>query len=144
MFINRRGTTLYELLLVLTLLGVFASIAAPSLKSSMDALTVRAAREAVFVLFARARTQALQHGGAEIFLSASADRIQLRTPQGIVSDELLLAPRHVDLFVEGTDPVVLRYDGHGLGRMMSRTISLRARDASAGLTISTFGRVRRW
>lgn len=144
MFINRRGATLYELLLVLTLLGVFASIAAPSLQSSRDALTVRAAREAVFVLFARARVQALQQGGAEIVLYASADRIQLRNLKGVVSDELLLAPRHVDLIVEGADPVVLRYDGHGLGRMMSRTINLRSRDAVAGLTISTFGRVRRW
>ncbi|HEY8507652.1 MAG TPA: hypothetical protein VIL32_04790 [Steroidobacteraceae bacterium] len=144
MFRNHRGTTLYELLLVLSLLGVFASLAAPALRSTLDALTVRAAREAAFALFARARVLALQHGGAQIELHAATDRLLVKTPADSIVHELDLRPQHVDLVLEGSDPVVLRYDAYGLGRMMSRTITLQAGSRQAGLTISTFGRLRRW
>jgi hypothetical protein len=141
---NRPGATLFELLVVLILLGVFASIAAPSLRTTMDMLAVRGAREAAFGLFARARVLALQHGGADIVLNAGSDRIQVRTADGKVRAELSLAQRSVDLLLAGADPIVLRYDAYGLGRMMSRTVTLRGQEAYAGLTISSFGRVRRW
>ena len=42
------------------------------------------------------------------------------------------------------DPVQLRYDAHGLGRMMSQTLTFALGHARAGLTVSSFGRVRRW
>ena len=144
MVANRVGATLFELLIVLVLLGIFASLAAPSMRRTMDVLAVRAAREAAFGLFAHARALALEHGGADIVLHARGDRIQVRTADGAVRHELQLAPQHVDLVVEGGDPVVLRYDAYGLGRMMSRTVTLRGQSAAAGLTISSFGRVRRW
>lgn len=144
MLANRWGATLYELLIVLILLGIFTSLAAPSLRTTMDILAVRAAREAAFGLFTRARVLALQHGGADIVLSAGHDCIQIRTADGVVRHELRLAQQDVDLVLAGGDPVVLRYDAYGLGRMMSRTLTLRGRKAYAGLTVSSFGRVRRW
>jgi prepilin-type N-terminal cleavage/methylation domain-containing protein len=141
----RQGTTLFELLMVLMLLGVFTSIAAPSLRSTIDVLAARAAREAAFGLFSRARVVALQHGGAEIELSATHDRMTLRRASGAVEYEHDFGAHDVDLLVDGSaDPVVLRYDAYGIGRMMSRTVRFHARSAHAGVTISSFGRARRW
>ena len=141
---NRFGATLFELLIVLSILGTLLTIALPRLRTGMDALAVRAARENAFGLFSRARIAAQQHGGADINLSALDDRITLRSPSGAIITESLFAPQHIDLTMDGADSVTLRYDAYGLGRMMSRTVTLRARAAVAGLTISSFGRVRRW
>ncbi|HEY0306271.1 MAG TPA: prepilin-type N-terminal cleavage/methylation domain-containing protein [Longimicrobiales bacterium] len=142
---QRMGVTLLELLIALTLLGIVISLAAPALRSTMQVLAVRAARESAVGAFARARAIALHEGGAAIELSARDDRITVRAPSGAIAHELLLAPHDVDLLPDGsTDPVQLNYDAYGLGRMMSRTITLQAGGTTAGLTISSFGRVRRW
>jgi Tfp pilus assembly protein FimT len=139
------GATLFELLITLTLLGILLCIAAPRIRSSTEILAVRAARESAFGLFARARSLALQEGGAVVELSAAADRITIRSASGAIAQELLLGPQAVDLLPDGSpDPVQLRYDAYGLGRMMSRTVSFQAGAARAGLTVSSFGRVRRW
>ncbi len=142
---NRMGATLFELLLVLAFGGVFCSLSLPSLRSAMAVLAVRAARENAFGMFTRARALALQQGGAEIEVSGRHDRLTVRSPSGAIQHEQSFAEHRIDLLLDGTtDPVVLRYDGYGLGRMMSRTVTFTARGARAGLTISSFGRVRRW
>ena len=142
---TRSGVTLFELLIALMLIGVLTSIAAPSLRATTDLLAARAARETAFALFSRARVLALQHGGAEIELNARQDRITLRRASGAIEYEHEFGSQDVDLTLEGTtDPVILRYDAYGLGRMMSRTVRFSARSANAGVTISSFGRVRRW
>jgi Tfp pilus assembly protein FimT len=142
---QRMGASLFELLLVLGLFGIFVSFALPTIRSGRDALSVRAAREDAFGLFTRARALALQQGGAAIELSAREDRLTVRAPSGAVQHVRDFGEHQVDLIVEGaTDPVVLRYDAHGLGRMMSRTVTFTARSARSGITISSFGRVRRW
>ena len=137
------GATIFELLIVLSLAGVLISLAFPSLRSSMDGLTVRAARETAFALFSRARITALQNSGAEIHIDAARDYMAIRTSAGALEREQHFAS--ADLIIDGAaDSIVLRYDGHGIGRVMSRTLQFRHRSASAGLTISSFGRVRRW
>jgi prepilin-type N-terminal cleavage/methylation domain-containing protein len=141
----RPGFTLYELLIALTLLGVLLSFALPAIRSTTDMLAARAARELAFAVFSRARAIALQHGGAEIELSGARDRITLRRASGAIEYEAHFTGQGVDLSLDGAaDSAVLRYDAHGLGRMMSRTIRFTARRAQAGLTVSSFGRVRRW
>ena len=88
---------------------------------------------------------ALQPGGSIVELSAAADRITIRSMSGVIEQEIQLAPQRVDLLPTGAaDPVQLRYDAHGLGRMMSQTITFALGHARAGLTVSSFGRVRRW
>jgi Tfp pilus assembly protein FimT len=142
---QRTGATIFELLITLALIGVLVSISAPHLGGTMNILAVRAARERTFGVFARARALALHEGGAVVELSAAQDRIAIRSPSGAIAHELLLSEQHVDLLPDGTtDPVLLHYDAYGLGRMMSRTITLQTGDAIAGLTVSSFGRVRRW
>jgi Tfp pilus assembly protein FimT len=142
---QRMGATLYELLITLLVLGVLMTVAAPQLKSTIEVLALLAARESVFGVFTRARSLALQHGGASIELSAQDDRVTVRLPSGMIEHELLLMDQDVDLLPDASaDPVVLRYDAYGLGRMMSRTITLTSGDVRGGLTVSSFGRVRRW
>ena len=140
---NRRGVTLPELLIALSLIGILASIALPNLQTGLDALAVRTARETAFALFSRARVIALQNGGASLEVDAAHDVITVRSASGARRYEQFFT--NVDLILEGNDAtVVLRYDAHGLGRMMSRSVSFRTRRAVAGLTISSFGRVRKW
>ena len=137
------GATIFELLIVLSFFGVLLSITVPSLRSGMDALAARAARETAFALFSRARVIALQNNGAEIQIDAALDHIAIRTSDGTLEREQHF--EGTDLILEGeSENVTLRYDAHGLGRMMSRTLLFRTREAKAGLTISSFGRVRRW
>ena len=137
------GATIFELLIVLSFFGVLLAVAVPSLRSGMDALAVRAARETAFAMFSRARVIALQNNGAEIQIDAAHDYIAIRTTDGEFEREQYFDG--TDLIIEGgSDIVTLRYDAHGLGRMMSRTLFFRTREARAGLTISSFGRVRRW
>lgn len=140
---QQRGTTIFELLILLCFVSILLSIALPTLRSSMDALAARAARESAFALFSRARVIAWQNGGAEIFVDPAQNYIAVRTAAGAIERDQHFI--HSDLIVEGVAaPLVLRYDAYGLGRMMSRTIQFHTRSAKAGLTVSSFGRVRRW
>lgn len=143
MHTTRGGVTLPELLIALSFMGILVTIALPNLQNGLDALTARAARETAFALFSRARVIALQNGGATIELNALNDMITLRSASGEIHHEQFFTS--ADLVLDDSDAtVVLRYDAHGLGRMMSRTLRFRARSAIAGLTVSSFGRVRRW
>jgi Tfp pilus assembly protein FimT len=140
---HRHGATFFELLIALSLISVLLSVALPHMRTALDALAARAAREAAFGLFSRARIIALQQGGSEIELDAAHDVILIRAPNGVIEHEQYFP--NIDLRIDGvTAPVVLRYDGHGLGRVMSRTLRFQAGSAVAGLTVSSFGRVRRW
>jgi Tfp pilus assembly protein FimT len=142
---QRMGASLFELLLVFCLFAIFVSLALPTIRSGRDALSVRAAREDAFGLFVRARALALQHGGAVVELNPGEDRLTVRAPSGAVQHTRNFGELQVDLLVEGaSDPVELRYDAYGLGRMMSRTVTFAVHGARSGITISSFGRVRRW
>lgn len=139
------GATLFELLVTLAVIGIVLAIALPQLRSGMAALAARSARESGFALFSRARVVALQQGGASIEVDARADRITVRNAAGREDFSQSFDEHDVDLVLEGADQLVtLRLDAHGIGRMMSRTVIFRRDQAEAGLTISSFGRVRRW
>lgn len=144
MLTNRKGTSLFELLITLSVVATLLSLITPRLSSGMNGLAVRAARESAFGLFSRARVVAVQEGGASIQVDALEDQITLRSASGEIVTEERFRDGDVDLVIEGADSVTLRYDAHGLGRMMSRTIAFHAQQARAGLTVSSFGRVRRW
>ena len=87
---TRIGATIFELLITLSILAVLISIALPSLRTGMDTLAVRAARENAFGMFSRARVVALQQGGAAIELNAREDRITVRAPSGAILPTAIL------------------------------------------------------
>ena len=140
---TRSGVTLPELLIALSLIGVLITLALPTVRDGLNALAARAARETAFVIFSRARVIALQNGGATVEVDTRRDVMMIRVADGTVQHVQHFS--NTDLILEGNDATAaLRYDAHGLGRMMSRTIWFRSSRAQAGLTVSSFGRVRKW
>jgi Tfp pilus assembly protein FimT len=134
---------LFELLLVLTLLAILSTAAAPNARAGMDGLRVRHAREAAFALATRTRAIARERGGADLVLDLENRQARIQDTDGTV----LAVAAFPDCKVEvtgATARVVLRYDAHGLGRMASRTIRFERGSAQAGLTVSAYGRIRRW
>ena len=143
---NAPGFSTAELLLAITLLGIITAIAVPQTKHSLDIIKVRSAREAAFGVAAQARSLALARGGADLVIDVRANTISARDHFGAFMAGVELSEYGVDLAdTDATaDTIVLTYDAHGIGRIASRTLRFRRGNATAGLTFSSYGRVRRW
>jgi len=137
----KSGATITELLLVLTILGILATMAVPQVRRSLDVVDVRAARENTFALATRARAHAQSYGGASLVIDSDSDIVEVADASGATVERVAL---DADVAVDGTAPrVEMRYDAYGIGRMASRTIRFRRPSAQAVLTVSAYGRVRR-
>ena len=134
---------LTEILLVLSLLAIAATMAVPRAGHGLDAIKVRNARETAFGLASQTRAVALGRGGAQLIFDLEKERARVTDAAGAVIAEAAFPDCDVDA-AESPATVVLTYDAHGLGRMTSRTIRFRRGKAAAGLTFSAYGRVRRW
>lgn len=145
---SRAGTTLLELIVVLSLLAVLLGMVAPLGRKVLDEVAVRTARDVLGAMAARARLGAAARGGAVLAVTL---------PEGAVSvvdglDRPVLDARHlgaefgVTLAADGqaTDRVELRWDVLGIGRASTRTLRVRRGAAEARLTVSLYGRVRSW
>ena len=140
---NRNGTTLTELLLVLTIMTIFATMAVPQARHALDVLNVRSARETIFGMAAQTRSLALARGGT-LVIDAAAKTVSSRDADGAMLAQSSLEPYAVTVDAGAINTVAMNYDARGLGRMTSRTIRLARGRAEAGLTFSAYGRVRRW
>lgn len=139
----RPGTTIIELLLVLTLLAIFATIAAAPISHSLDIIKVRSARENVFALATQARAAAGAYGGASLIIDSAAGSLTIVRADGQVETSFQIAAGDVTVSMDGATRADLRYDAFGIGRMTSRTIRLRRGNAQAVITVSAYGRLRR-
>jgi Tfp pilus assembly protein FimT len=133
----KSGATLSELLLVLIIIAILGGMALPAARNSLDIVRVRAARETLFGAFMRARSLAMTRGGAALVIDADSDLVFVDVDS--TSRQLLDA----DVTLDGQRRIALRFDAFGIGRMTARTIHLQRRSASASLTVSAYGRVRR-
>lgn len=143
----RSGLTLLELLLYLCILAVLFGLAAPAAGRALDRLAVVAARDALSASLARARAAAVARGGARLVVDTEAGRCWVQAGPGIVGTPLDLAREfRVRIVADGSapNPVVLRFDALGIGRMTSRTFRLRRGSEEGRLTVSAYGRARRW
>lgn len=133
-------------MLVVSLLGIFCTLAMPQARHGLDAVRVRSARESAFGVAMRARSLAIAHGGANLVIDVRARTVSAVDESGTVAEQTSLSPYDVDIFTDGSTSsrIVLRYDGLGIGRMASRTLRFRRGAAEAGLTFSSYGRIRRW
>jgi type II secretory pathway pseudopilin PulG len=149
--IRHPGHTLAELLVVAAVTAVFLGLAAPGADRWRDAAAARAARDELAAALAATRLTAVARGGASLwvdpattsFWTTAGDRPDAspERPDGAVD----LGERYgVELRLGGTSAVEIHYDPFGLGRVASRTILVRRGGARAGLTVSAYGRVRRW
>lgn len=144
-FPTRQGTTLPELILASTLVAVLLALASAPLRSALDVYAVRAAREELAALLSGARAAGRLHGGARVVLDAAAGTAYLVSATGdTLRGGRSLAERHDVRLEAGADVIELEYDALGLGRLASRSITIRRGRARGGVTISSYGRVRTW
>jgi Tfp pilus assembly protein FimT len=137
--------TLTESCIALTLLGFLGTLAAPGAQHGMNVVKVRSAREAVFGIVTRTRTIAIAQGGADLVVDASEKTASVVNAAGTVIHTTSLTSYGVELSADGSSSrVTIRYDARGIGRMASRTLRFRRGNVEAGLTVSAYGRVRRW
>jgi Tfp pilus assembly protein FimT len=139
-----RGHTLVELLLVLFLTAVTAASVAPAARRQRDRALVVGAREAVVGLLAEARLAAVASGGASVRITVSAATAEALAGGLPLRTAALGAEFGVAVALSGAaTEVELAYDGLGLGRMASQTITFRRGSEVAELVVSAYGRVRR-
>ncbi len=146
-----RGFTLHELLVVLAVLAVLAALAAPVAGGVSDAVAAKGARDATAGLLSRARAEAPARGGTHLSVDLGTAAVTLRAGRPEAGGALLatLDLRHAfgaSVASRGmTEGVVdLVFDAHGIGRVASRSLAFRRGKAEAALTVSSYGRVRRW
>jgi prepilin-type N-terminal cleavage/methylation domain-containing protein len=142
----RIGYTLIELLVVLLVLAILLAAAVPPVGRWRDGAAARAARDELAGRLAWTRIASASHGGARMVVEIPDGRVRVDLGDG--------SPRHVEdlaarygVRVEAAgavDSIVLQFDALGIGRMTGRTIQVRRNGAVAGLTVTPFGRYRRW
>lgn len=137
--------TLTETCLALTVVGILTTLAVPRARSGLDAIQVRAAREAAFGVLTRTRAVAMAQGGADLVVDTNDKTATVLNTAGAVLHATNFSPYDVAILADGSSArVTIRYDARGIGKMASRTLRFRRGTAESGLTISAYGRVRRW
>jgi Tfp pilus assembly protein FimT len=141
---QKTGTSLIELLVALTLLAGILAIALPPAGRWRDAAAVRGARDELAAALSWTRMAAAARGGATLVLDPTSGRFW--TEQEGRHWRIVDLAGHYGVRIEtGTSrPVAFRYDGLGIGRVASRTVRIHRSGAEAGITVSSYGRVRRW
>ncbi len=137
--------SLAELTVALLLLTVLLGLALPPFRRALAFAEARSARDVVAGEAARARALAAARGGADVVLDVNARRVWIEAVDTSTAPRPLGDGR-LRVSADGTsaDTIRLRYDGLGLGVLANRTLRFRAGPAEAGLTISSYGRVRSW
>jgi type II secretory pathway pseudopilin PulG len=139
-----RGYSLIELVLVMLLLTVTVASFAPAARRQRDRAGVVGAREALVALIAEARSTAMERGMASVHVAAAPPVAEGRSAGVTLRRIALGAEFGVTLSLSGAATEVdLAYDGLGLGRLASQTITFRRGSAAAALVVSGYGRVRR-
>jgi type II secretory pathway pseudopilin PulG len=141
---RRAGQSLIELVFTASILAVLLGLAAPPARLTLDTAAVRAARDALAGRLAVTRAAAIARGGATLEVHAATGMVRIRDAQGRqVGDDLDLAGYRVDIGTGAAhDPVLIRFDALGIGRMAGRTFVITRGRAEARLTVSAYGRWR--
>jgi Tfp pilus assembly protein FimT len=138
---TRSGTTLLEVLLVLTIVATLLGIAGTGLAGARDQLAVTGACQRLVASLALARSAALMHGGAVLVVDTARSAWQV-APAPYSRAAAADQAGHVRLLLASQDPVI-RFDAFGLGRMANRSIIFSRGRAQARLTLSIYGRASR-
>lgn len=141
---RRAGATLPEIIVLMALLAVLCGMTVSTTARTRDGIAVRAARDAVAGEIGKVGALARLHGSARMTIALGA--LAIEAPAGTLRDSRAIGRRFgVDMSVDGAaGAVTLEFDALGLGRLVNRTIRFRRNDAEAGLTLSSYGRPRRW
>ena len=145
---SRQGTTLTDLITAMAVISNILTAAAPRYVRARDAYAARAARDVAAAALEQARTLAAGRGTARIVIDPPAGTLIVEAPAGVRARQPLRLSQGfgISMSVDGHagGPVVLDYNALGLGIIASRTIRFQRGGAEAGISVSTYGRVRRW
>ncbi|HUF12911.1 MAG TPA: prepilin-type N-terminal cleavage/methylation domain-containing protein [Longimicrobiales bacterium] len=145
---TRRGYSLIELIIVLALLALAIGLAYPGARAAADGWAVRAARDATASVLASTRAAAVAHRGAELLVVQATGEVLTRTARSPRPLPRLSVTTDWGVALSSPgfagDTVSIRYDALGLGRVASRTLRFERGASSAGITVSAYGRIRRW
>ncbi len=143
---SRRGFTLLELSVVLTLISVLVGLGTPLWRSMVDRWAVRTVRDRTAVALHRSRVEARLWGGARLEVDAAAGHLRIirtRTDSLIWEDDAAAHHRVRMVLPRGVEGTTLAFDALGLGVVASRTILFRRGEAEDALIVSSRGRGRR-
>lgn len=138
---SRRGYTVVELVMVVTIAGLLMALALPRTLLILDRITVRSAAGDVLATLDLARTLALA-GNSAVAVDVDSLSGVLRVRRGA---EVLLSRNigHVHGVRVGRTRDSLTYDPRGLGRGAANlSIVIRRRAAAETVFVSRLGRVR--
>ena len=144
---NRAAVSLFDLIITLAVLSVIGVAAVPGWLRGRDAYAVRAARDATAGMVERARSLATARGSARLWVDPAMAEVTLEVAGAPASDPLGLGQTFgVQLTVDGRSAgrVALDFNAVGLGVVANRTLRFRRGREEAGLTLSIYGRARRW
>jgi len=138
---HRRGLTLVELCLVLTIVGLVTTMAVRQFGLYLDRAAARAAVVEAAAIVARARDEAVsQRASASVRFDTSAGALELRSGGALVSRVALGHAHGVTLSVNRDS---LAYDLRGLGYGAANlTLVARRGRAADSLVVSRLGRLR--
>src|SRR5690606_35868736 len=123
---NRQATTLPELLVVLSILAIIATMTMPRVGRALDVYATRAARDARAAAIGRARVLALARGSAAVTLDAAAGTLQIRAPAAAPPIDVVALPSMFRVVCEldgnPTATVTLNFDALGIGRFSNYTL----------------------
>lgn len=138
----KTGTTLVELAVVLTLIGVATGIAIPQFAAYRDRVATDAATASTLALLATARDAAVRRATVTaVWFDTAAARIVVFAGPDTLADRPLGAVHGVTLRAS-RDSIAYAPNGMGYGAANTRLVLSRG-GATDTLTISRLGRVRR-
>lgn len=138
------GYTLVELASVLVLLAVAASAFAPAARRVADRAAVVSGREEVVRALTRARAAAVSRGGSSVTVIARPPAVRISERSVPVRVVPIGGDRLTVRLTGSRDSTTFVFDALGIGRFANGTVVLQRGDAETGLTVSSYGRVRRW
>ncbi len=135
-----------ELVVSLAVIAAVVGLAAPRLAVLRDRVEVRAVREDLVGLVARARSAGVTRGGATLVLEAEPPAGRVLAGDSLLHFMRLGRSDHPPRLVlpSGRAEVSFDFDALGIGRFASGTVAVRRGEAEAGIVVSSYGRVRRW
>lgn len=139
-----RGTTLLELLTVLTVTAILAALVVPRLGGWLDRLAVERSASELATFYHRARTAAIFRG-TQVRLEFGADSLRA-VAEGVGDSTLFVVPgpaQHGATLAVSQAIIRLYANGLGLGSANTKLV-VRRGAAAESLTTSRLGRLKRW
>jgi len=149
---RQRGFTFVEILIVMVLIGIIASLGIPRIRGAIYAQNVRSARVLAGTLVVKARAAAIQRGCASAvhFTSGTAGKVWVTTckPNSSVGLDTLgglesIAARYSVTFSPSSDSVRYMPNGLALNNNAGTTLKFVSSTYSDSVVINSVGKVVR-